>query len=117
MAQFTQVLHAPGEHVHRIHGTGPDDVFAVGKNGNIWHYDGTAWSRMESGTTVALNGLFAVSPMEVYAAGERGTLLRYDGTAWIAEDSGTSRSLLDIFGLSPSRMYAVVQGAILVGSR
>ncbi len=103
--------------MHRIHGTGPDDVFAVGKNGNIWHFDGSGWSPMESGSTLDLQGVFALSPMEVYAVGARGTLLRFDGASWISESSGTSRMLRDIFGLSPSRMYIAVQGALLVGTR
>ena len=32
-------------------GSSGGDVFAVGSDGTILHYDGTAWSAMGSGTT------------------------------------------------------------------
>ena len=42
-------------------GTSSDDIFVVGTNGKIWHYDGSSWSEMTSGTTVWLRGVWGTS--------------------------------------------------------
>jgi hypothetical protein len=39
-----------GAHLMSVWGTSSNDVYAVGSNGTILHYDGTAWSQMASGT-------------------------------------------------------------------
>ena len=40
-----------------VWGSSGEDVFAVGAFGTILHYDGTAWSLMDSGTTEGLYGV------------------------------------------------------------
>jgi len=29
-----------------IHGTGPDDIWVTGSSGQVWHYDGSDWTRL-----------------------------------------------------------------------
>ena len=38
------------ETLYGVWGSGPKDVFAVGSNGTILHYDGRAWKPLTSGT-------------------------------------------------------------------
>ena len=38
--------------VNRLWGTSSNDIYAVGTNGNIVHYDGTNWEKIESGTNL-----------------------------------------------------------------
>ncbi len=59
-----------------IAGCDAEDVWVVGLNGNIWHYDGSDWARFESGTT---NHLRAVrcSPGGVWVVGDGGVVARY----------------------------------------
>jgi hypothetical protein len=59
----------------------PNDVFAVGLNGRILHYDGQTWSPMTSPTTGHLSDLWGRSSNDVYAAGQAG-ILHYDGASW-----------------------------------
>ncbi len=66
-----------------VWGNSAKDVFAVGFNGAILHYDGRVWSRMESGTDVWLLGIWGSSPTNVIAAGQKGRLLNYDGAGGI----------------------------------
>lgn len=68
-----------------------DDVFAVGGNGTILHYDGNSWSQMESGTKYHLRDVWGFTSDDVYACGgnidnavykDKPILLHYDGISW-----------------------------------
>jgi photosystem II stability/assembly factor-like uncharacterized protein len=65
-----------------IWGASPSDVFAVGDNGNIIHYDGNVWSTMNTGTIINLTGVWGSSPSDVFAVGLSGTILHYNGKTW-----------------------------------
>ncbi|UCG87456.1 MAG: hypothetical protein JSW71_02615, partial [Gemmatimonadota bacterium] len=54
-----------------------NDVFAVGYNGTIVHYDGAGWSAMTSGTGVELRGVWGTSSSDVFVVGrgEPGAIL------------------------------------------
>ena len=69
---------------------GPTNLWVVGGNGTLLHYDGTAWShaisleqarelgsRLES---ASLQALWGSAPDDVWAVGM--AILHYDGTAW-----------------------------------
>ena len=73
-----------------IWGSSGSDVFAVGSNGTILHYDGNAWSPMSSGTTDVLKGVWGSSGSDVFAVGSNGTILHYDGNTWSPMSSGTT---------------------------
>lgn len=63
-----------------IGGTAYDDVWAVGPEGNIWHYDGTRWTPK----TIAdgdLRAVFCVARDDAWVAGDEG-ILRWNGTRW-----------------------------------
>jgi hypothetical protein len=65
-------------------GSGFKDVWAVGDQGALLHWDGSSWTRHASpaGPTIGLNAVAGRSSKDAWAAGEQGTLLRYDGTSW-----------------------------------
>ena len=89
----------PGINLSDVWGAAPNDVYAVGFQGVILHYDGKAWTPMTSGTTADLEGLWgyvlkddlgAIVKKDLFAVGASGTVLRSDGTTWTA-----LKSLLD----------------------
>ncbi|MFC1639220.1 WD40/YVTN/BNR-like repeat-containing protein [Gemmatimonadota bacterium] len=90
-----------------VWGTSATNVYAVGWNGTILHYDGSSWAMMTSGTTEDLWGVTGTSPIDVYAVGNNGTILYYNGTDWAAQPSGTSNALVGIWGTSPTDIFAV----------
>jgi hypothetical protein len=57
------------------------DVYAVGDEGAILHFDGTSWSRMRSGTSENLEGIWGVAPDDIWALGS-GVVLHFDGVSW-----------------------------------
>lgn len=75
---WTEVLRPdPTVTLTAVWGSGPDDVFVVGYQGRVLHFDGAAWSAMESGTTASLFGVWGSGRGRVYAVGSS-LILRYE---------------------------------------
>lgn len=70
------------EPLYAVRGTASDDVWAVGSRGAAYHFDGTSWSRSDSGVGVTLFDVFPIAANDVWAVGERGLVLHYDATGW-----------------------------------
>jgi hypothetical protein len=90
-----------------VWGSNGSDVFAVGSNGTILHYDGTAWSPMSNGTTERLRGVWGSGASDIFAVGDDGTIMHYDGVTWSAMSSGTTVGLNAVWGSSGSEVFAV----------
>ena len=60
--------------LNEIWGTSPTDVFAVGEDGVVLHFDGNAWT-VTTPTKNALLGVWGTSPGDVFATGMGGTIL------------------------------------------
>ena len=98
----------PREFLKGVWGSSATDVFAVGENGMILHYDGIEWIKMKSPTTEHLYGVWGSSSSNVYAVGESGTILYYNGFTWSADiESGTTEGLRAIWGVGSSDIYSV----------
>lgn len=77
-----QFSYRSAKHFSAIWGSAANDVFAVGTNGLISHYDGSQWQEMESNSVSDLNGIWGSSSTEVFAVGEGGVILHYEGNQW-----------------------------------
>jgi hypothetical protein len=103
-----------------IWGTSATNVFVVGVTSavavasSIWQYDGSAWTRMDSGTAEGLYGVWGSTSDNFFAVGDNGTILHYDGSGWTAMSSDTGERLYDVWGSSATDVFAVgVSGAIV----
>ena len=76
-----------------------DDVWAVGQDGNILHYDGEDWQSVESGTTEDLRCIDGLSSDDIWAAGTGGVILHWDGTGWSKLEPGAQHTYLTISDL------------------
>ncbi len=65
------------------------------------------WSRMDSGTTNNLTGLWGAAPNDVFAVGPKGTILHFDGRAWSPMATGTTEDLYGIWGTASNHVVAV----------
>jgi len=102
-----------------VHGTGPDDIWFVGENGRITHYDGQSFEEHASGVTATLWGVFAASKTNAWAVGgtpngglgmPNDILLHWDGASWKPEPlpgAPLGRTLYKIWGSGPDDLYAV----------
>ncbi len=63
--------------VTELYEVSPSNVWAVGYDGVIFNYSGSAWNLITSPTTDNLYGLFMLSTTDGWAVGNNGVILRY----------------------------------------
>ncbi|MGA1842802.1 MAG: outer membrane protein transport protein [bacterium] len=100
--------------LYSIWGTSSTNVFAVGTNGTILHYDGTAWTTMNSGTTQSLYEIWGTSSEDIFAVGSEGAIVHFDGSAWSEMISGTDKDLNGVWGTSAKDVFAVGAGGTIL---
>jgi hypothetical protein len=100
-----------------IHGFGESDIYAVGWHGEVWHFDGGRWRRIEAPTNLILTRVFCAEDGEVYICGQRGILLKGRGARWeVIEQQETQEDLWDLqwfngkLYLSTTRMLYTLEG-------
>lgn len=86
-----------GSSLSSVWGSAADDVYVVGTNGAILHYDGSEWTEVYHSEDVILISLWGTSSTDIYALGfdnATGDLatLHYDGTDWAQMDTGLPAS-------------------------
>ncbi|MFW2387671.1 MAG: hypothetical protein ACN4G0_05010 [Polyangiales bacterium] len=59
--------------IEAVHGTSPDNMFAVGYGG-LSHYDGETWTHVSALRPGGSQAVFAVGPRDVYMSGRQGVL-------------------------------------------
>jgi hypothetical protein len=94
-----------------VGGSGPTDVWAVG-GGEIDHYDGVGWGRVENGVG-NLRDVWASGPGDAFAVGDGGAIWHWDGTSWTAQASPVTTPLAAVWGAAPDDVFAVGAGGAL----
>jgi hypothetical protein len=96
--------------LYDIWGSAADDIYAVGYNGNVLHYDGVEWTVEFAGGTspVFLNSIWGTSADNIYTSGTDGTLLHFNGTEWSVVRTPTGDDLWDVWGLNDSTIYPLL---------
>jgi hypothetical protein len=84
--QIPSIVWGPYQ-MNKLWGSSSSDLYVVGNNGNIAHWNGSKWTKIESGTDVNLLDVWGSPDGTVWACGYTGdyattVLLRYDGTIW-----------------------------------
>lgn len=80
-----------------VGGTGPADVWAVGPFGVAAHFDGSAWTLVETSVRNNLERVSAVAPDDVWAVGQGGAVVHWDGTEWTRVEVGMIGGLYDVW--------------------
>jgi hypothetical protein len=111
--------------IYKMWGTSSQSIYIVGVGGNIAHYNGSSWQKLESGTTLDITDIWGSTNNKTgvqeimavackpYQAYER-TILKIAGTTAITiSDSGIGNrtSLMGIWFV-PGRKYYVSGGSI-----
>ncbi|PRQ07882.1 hypothetical protein [Enhygromyxa salina] len=97
-----------------VWGTSSTDVWAVGGDSldglgpTILHFDGEAWTRMESGLSQGnLWWVFGFEDGPVFMGGEGGVILRYEGGEFTSMTTPGTGTVFGIWGASPDEVWAV----------
>ncbi|WLH10166.1 hypothetical protein PSH58_14705 [Pseudomonas hefeiensis] len=72
--------------VQAIHGFSDTEIYAVGRDGAIWLFDGRHWRPCESPTSVTLTSVRCAPDGAVYIAGHHGVLLQGRKDMWSVID-------------------------------
>jgi photosystem II stability/assembly factor-like uncharacterized protein len=103
-----------------VWGSGPNDVWAVGRSGTMRHTakGAATWTVVPSATARDLHAVWGSGPNDVWAVGDDGTILHYDGKAWAPAalglaDGDRPTSLLGIWGSGPDDVWIVGEGLLL----
>jgi len=118
-----QTLVGAGATVSKAWGTSSTDMYFVGRAGNIAHYDGVRWRRIESGTGLDMRDIWgATNPrtgeLEILALASTVTpqvqgsmILKISGhSATPISTTGMSPDMFSIWFVSGRRYYAVGAG-------
>ncbi len=85
--------------VNKIWGTSSNDLYVVGNNGNIAHYNGSQWRKIESGTSLILSDIQANNRGEIFICGLE--ISTVDGII-VKSENGTDFNVLVESGNIPS---------------
>ena len=96
-----------------VWGTSATDVWTVGsdaadgKGPLVLHFDGTAWTRHDTGVTGDLWWVFGFKDGAVYLGGEGGLMLRYEAGTFTRMPTPGTAVVSGIWGASPEDVWAV----------
>ncbi|MCG3173991.1 MAG: hypothetical protein GMKNLPBB_02208 [Myxococcota bacterium] len=77
--------------LNAIWGANADDIWAVGENGFMVHYDGLRWNFVTPPIREDMKAITGTASNNIYAVSEKGSVLHYDGAAWkVIPSTGTS---------------------------
>lgn len=103
------------QYLYSIWGSGENDIWAVGDQGTMLHYDGSAWSTVQSGINSRLRGICGTSPSDVWAVGEKGVAIHYNGKAWsLPANTGTDKSLNAVWCGAPDNVWLAGDGGLVM---
>ena len=105
------------DHLYAVFGEAGDDVWAAGRYGTVLHFDGEAWTEVDTGLqgmeAVDLLGLWGESG-HLFAVGTDGTLLHKIGDSWEKENANTDSDLISIWGASLINTFVGTAGGAVL---
>jgi tetratricopeptide (TPR) repeat protein len=99
-----------------VHGSASDDVWAVAESGLTAHFDGHAWSAVETSSELSLTSVFCARKDDCWAAGgkppelgESRLILHWNGSLWREEQLPAAATLRGLSGTASDDVWAVGQ--------
>jgi len=102
-------------------GAGPADVWAVGADGVVVHWDGRAWRGVFSDYSRRLIAIGGTRGDDVWAVSDNWdgipTMIHWNGTEWTVAERSTRIGLYGVRGVGPDELWAVGGGDTLLHHR
>jgi len=97
-----------------IWGSGSTDVWAVGYNGVVLHWNGAIWSVVDAGVpTVTFHSVWGSGPGDIWAVSDS-VVMHWNGATWTASPTGGPRNLMDVWGFGPNDVWAVGASGLIM---
>jgi hypothetical protein len=113
LATLWETVDAGAVNYNAVAGSAPDNVFIVGDQGTILHWDGISLLPELSGTTANLRGVSVADSTVAYAVGELGTILSRQNGVWTPAPSPTMAVLNAVLAWNTIAIAVGEQGTIL----
>jgi hypothetical protein len=106
------VVDAP---LHGVWGAAADDVWAVGGQGVVVHFDGERWTYTPTADDRrrTLWAVWGRAADDVWAVGGQGVVLHWDGSAWSLQPANSVATLFGVWGLGADVWAVGSLGTIL----
>ena len=103
----TTTTTSSGEDLKGISGSSKTDVLGVGKNGEVWSYNGTSWSAVTvtGNPGEDLKDVYAIDSSNSVAVGKNGTVLVETTGSWNTLTAPTGEDLKGVWAYSTSEIY------------
>ncbi|MBC7897944.1 MAG: hypothetical protein H7066_21160 [Cytophagaceae bacterium] len=121
---WARVTSPTTESLYDVWGSSATNVWAVGFNGTIVHYDGTRWSRALEGVTHIFRGIWGSGPADVWVVGfrsyadARAVIYHFNGQSWrqvtSVADIFSFAPLMDVWGTAATNVWAVGNGGVIL---
>jgi hypothetical protein len=96
-----------------IWGSSPSDIWAVGSEGCVVHFDGKTWRQQPSITARNLTAVAGTASNDVWAVGAEGVTLHFDGHNWSETESSEGRVLLGAWSNASGEVWVSgVEGSV-----
>ena len=93
-------------HLLSIFGLDENNIFIGGADGTMLHYDGSAWSSMDTDGRWTFKDIWGSAPDNVFAVVTDGRILHYDGKTWSPMETEKLPPMTGVFGLASDQVYA-----------
>src|SRR5690606_34173082 len=95
--------------LNAVHGIADDDLWAVGAEGTMIRWNGTAWTNVQTPVNVNLWDVWQAPSRRVFVVGNNGTALSYDPDegSWEQYVTGVDGNLYAIHGTDEQNVWAV----------
>lgn len=93
------------ETLYSVWGSGSNDIYIVGQNDTILHFDGLSWQLTSSGINIYFYDVWGNNANSVFVVGDSGTVLNYDGVNWQTKNIDTNEYLIGIWGINMEDVF------------
>lgn len=98
--------------LYDISGIDGKDIWVVGEQGTIAHWNGAQWLQVHSGVSATLRTISIRSSDDVWFGGDGGTVLHWNGSA-IERKAGGLPNFQGIWGTAADNLWAVGSGGAI----
>jgi hypothetical protein len=83
--------------IQAINGFGASNIYTVGRNGELWQFNGKEWIRHDLPTNANLTAVKCATDEKVYVGGHGGILIRGNQTTWeVIDPDGIEDDIWDL---------------------